>query len=317
MRALCRALIGLFLAALLLPLAGCMGASHAAGPGGVGAGMPGDGGVIAGVVVDDLIVPIVGATVTLDGHESMLTDTNGSFRFGLVAPGERSLAATLEGYASATLMVTVIVGEASQASLTLVRDSIAQAYHETATQSGFIACSTGLRDPAHANDTYVNGCGVLIIAGLGSLDKIGLDWKIGQRSGDAVGFWGETRWVPSFSASPGLIVRWAVQNAPLYSSNAADYPNFEAIDLAGVKGKTPLSVRIPMDWLAKESLVNVGRPVCPLEKNCYLGSGHIPYSQTTSSTVDATAQVQQRYEEFLTIFHKGVLPERFTALPDQ
>lgn len=303
-----------------IPLAGCVG-SNGSGSSEAGERLaPEDGGAIVGVVVDDSLQPIPDASVVLDGQVVATTDSAGAFEFPVVAAGEHSIAASKEGYASSVVRVTVVVDESARVTLALIRNAIADAYHETIIESGLIACAIGYRAPgADPNQSMLNPCAVFFILGIGGLDEIAIDWKIGPLGDDKVGFWAETRWTPAFAFQRGMVVRWVVENRPIFGSG---YGDRESREFAHIKGNSPLSIRIPISWLDQPGFlaggVPTGRPVCAAGKDCYLLSGHYAHPQTTNSTVlDIGIFIQQRYEEFLTIFHKGVLPEQFTALRDQ
>lgn len=112
---------GLVLLAVLVPLAlgGCAG-----GGGGAEDGTPDFGdtgvratattGIILGVVVDERIVPIEGATVRLTGgptEEEATTDAQGRFAFGDLQPGAYFLAVSHFLHASAQASAEVVAGE--------------------------------------------------------------------------------------------------------------------------------------------------------------------------------------------------------------
>lgn len=130
----------LLLACLLVALlgAGCAG-SDSDGP-----ALDPTVGAVAGVVVDERIVPIDGARVVLrgaGGERSAMSGTDGLFAFADVAPGTYFLAVTHLLYAPAQVSVDVQAGrEPPTTKVLLTRLFTQQAYSEALKFDGYIQC---------------------------------------------------------------------------------------------------------------------------------------------------------------------------------
>lgn len=127
-------------AATLAFLAGCAGGADADAPADdVAPGM----GAVAGVVVDQAIRPVEGATVTLSGGgepRSAETLADGAFRFDDVAPGGYVLSASHLLYTGVQSSVQVVEGDVATAKLLVERRFTQDAYHESLKFDGFIQC---------------------------------------------------------------------------------------------------------------------------------------------------------------------------------
>lgn len=145
---------------LLLALAGCAAkpAPAAAGPG-LGPG-PVPPGSLVGVVVDQAVRPVAGATVEmLDGNRSAQTDAQGLFRFDDVQPGTHFLKASHPLYATAQQAVEVPEsGAAPTVRILLERVILAQPYAQTQKFDGFVVCSIGFS--LYASEECGEGVGV-------------------------------------------------------------------------------------------------------------------------------------------------------------
>ncbi len=100
-------------------------------------------GVIRGVVVDASIVPVVGATVTLEGAGRETTvDENGAFGFGDVAPGSHFLTVSKPGFHAQQAGVEVAAGVDAPPVLRiqLLRDAATAPYHAAFQFTGFMKC---------------------------------------------------------------------------------------------------------------------------------------------------------------------------------
>lgn len=314
---------GLAFAVTATLLAGCFGS---AGSPGATAGLgnfDAETGDIAGLVVDDSLQPVPNASVVLDGQASTTSGPAGDFSFRFVAPGMHQVSASSEGYLETTVDLEVVAGQGTQVTLTLVPRAIADAYVETRIQAGTILCVVGFR-AASANTSSVTVCTAgNLVTNTSSIETPFLDWKVGSLYGDLVGFWGETLWKSTQALGKGMRVRWFVENRPLQSGQSigADY---QQGDLLAGEGNSPLGFRIPIE-LAR-SVKNVrpqsgeGKVICSEDKpefECWLLSGHFASAQALpTGNVNVGVTLQQRYDDYLSLFHKGELPVSFSALPD-
>lgn len=145
------------LLALALLLSGCTG-GDAAGPaaepapqtvsvvGPADSGSLEDAGSIEGLVVDESVAPIAGATVGIDGFPQTATSgPDGAFAFNGVPGGTYTVFAAALGFGSAGKSVEVRVGEISTVTFTLTSIAIENAtYTELTVFNGFIPCGFGL-----------------------------------------------------------------------------------------------------------------------------------------------------------------------------
>ncbi len=145
------------LLAIALLLSGCTG-GDAAGPaaepaqqtvsiaGPADSGSLEDGGSIEGLVVDESVAPIAGATIGIDGFpETALSGPDGAFAFNGVPGGTHTVFAAALGFGSAGKSVEVRVGEISTVTFTLASMAIENAtYTELTVFNGFIPCGFGL-----------------------------------------------------------------------------------------------------------------------------------------------------------------------------
>lgn len=114
-------------------------------------------GGIRGVVVDDAIRPIKGATVEVLGTDkSMVTDDTGLFAFSGLNAGTYFVKASQALYDQAQQSVEVVAGVADPVPVKflLTRVILANPYMTTEKFDGFIACSAG-----HAEVGYSEECG--------------------------------------------------------------------------------------------------------------------------------------------------------------
>lgn len=102
-------------------------------------------GAIAGVVVDQAIVPLVGITVRLQEPPlETVTDEDGAFAFSELEPGTYFITAEGDRYPAQQTSVTVEAGEISRTRISLQITSSPAPYHYSVKHDGFIDVSGAL-----------------------------------------------------------------------------------------------------------------------------------------------------------------------------
>src|SRR5688572_11354908 len=126
-------------------LAGCAGTPS--GPGGdPGLQVTETTGGIRGIVVDQAVVPVEGATITLAGGQSTATGADGLFNFTGLEPGDHFVMASKPGYLSVQQSVAVVAGVADPplVKVLLSRLTTAQPYLDFYKLDGFYECGFAL-----------------------------------------------------------------------------------------------------------------------------------------------------------------------------
>lgn len=103
-------------------------------------------GGIRGLVVDQNVVPVEGATITLSGGGTTQSDELGLFNFTGLAPGDYLVTAGKPGFGSMQTTTTVVAGVPDPPVLKLLieRLSTAQPYLDFFKLEGFYECAHGL-----------------------------------------------------------------------------------------------------------------------------------------------------------------------------
>lgn len=146
-----RTTFSLLVVATLL-LAGCTSDSGSPSGGNAGENAPpieatATTGGIRGVVVDDRITPIKGATVSITpGDKTLETGEDGLFAVSGLEPGEYFIRASHPLYSDAQQSTSVVAGEANPKAvkIQLVRSVFENPYYQTLTYDGFIVCSINI-----------------------------------------------------------------------------------------------------------------------------------------------------------------------------
>ncbi len=99
-------------------------------------------GAIEGVITDEEIQPIMGATVGLIQLPDAvrMTDASGRFVLSNLPPGTYQLSATALGYSAVARSVAVVAGQITETNLILSRLPTLTPYYETFPFTGFISC---------------------------------------------------------------------------------------------------------------------------------------------------------------------------------
>lgn len=117
-----------------------------------------DAGSVEGLVVDDAVNPIQGATVALEGlPQTATTDEGGTFQFTNLAPGSYKLFAAKLGFESSARAVSVVAGESTKVTITLTQLQVDEAYVDLIVFKLFMACGGGL-----IVVTFTGGCQAVI-----------------------------------------------------------------------------------------------------------------------------------------------------------
>ncbi|HEX9815977.1 MAG TPA: carboxypeptidase-like regulatory domain-containing protein [Candidatus Thermoplasmatota archaeon] len=109
-------------------------------------------GAIAGLVVDDSLLPIAGALVGIqDQTLTATTDVGGSFTFNALPPGRYVVLANALGYQAASKAADVAAGEVVNARLVLSPLPTAVPFPETLQFNGLIECGWGISGAGTGN----------------------------------------------------------------------------------------------------------------------------------------------------------------------
>lgn len=106
-------------------------------------------GGIRGIVVDQSIVPVMGARVTLPGGQNTTSDADGLFRFTGLEPGDYFVSVAKPGYTSVQQTATVIAGvpDPPLVKVLLSRLTTAQPYLDFYKLDGFYECAFSYGNP--------------------------------------------------------------------------------------------------------------------------------------------------------------------------
>ena len=103
-------------------------------------------GVIRGVVVDNSITPVEGATIRLSTGDEATSNADGAFGFGGLEPGTYFLDITKIGFLSVQQSAEVVAGEDRPpvVRVLLERDATFNPYSSTIQHTGFYQCGTSV-----------------------------------------------------------------------------------------------------------------------------------------------------------------------------
>lgn len=272
--------------------------------------------LISGLVTDEELNPLAGVTVVLDGAEIRTTQEDGTFRFDNVAPGEYLVAASLPNHEAAQRIVQATAGEISRANFQLLSLARANAYFEIFQGTGMTDCDVAIRGVTSSNSTYAYGCAYSSYAGVALSEPV--NFETGPITG-VVGYWAETTWSSSQPFGAAMVVQWLLQSKRVV--NVADYadPDWRTTpsNWHTIEAISPIVLRIPIEEVRAATDPN-GQLVCQADDKCFLISGHWAAAGALGPDypVDFGITYQQRFDEYLTVFHGGEFPQSFTALPD-
>lgn len=306
----------------MLAIAGCLGAPSsetAADRASTDAGVNDVTGGLQGTVTDESLAPLELATVVLDGETTSQTDARGSFSFSYVDPGTHAVAVVMDGYSDVVRQVDVVAGEVATVSVSLSALASVEAYHETVARVGMVGCSVAwfIVQDTGTFVTYflLPPCEVATIL-VGptvptayTVDRSRNYFHVGPLQ-DVAGFWAETEWTASQALGNGMWISWTY---PMDPERISAYPFVPA-----VFGTSPVRRAAPIQLLLDNITANPS-PLCTVD-DCTVDSIHRNSPEFSilgePTPVRIGVMLQQRFTDYLTVFHRGEFPLEFTALAD-
>jgi hypothetical protein len=277
----------LALALLAVPLlAGCTGSPSAPSSTGptfddLGLKPTASTGIIRGVVVDEAIRPIAGATIVLNGEapREAISTADGLFGFADLAPGTYFLAITKAGYFAAQQSTEVVAGIAEPpiVKVQLRVDVENQPFFEAFAYEGFVECTTSLIVLCGApNDRFT--------------------WNQYLSDGADV-IQSEMVWDSTQALSPQLYFEMEALEDGCTSDETF---------IANAEGPSPIYVRIDAETVAAFALGET----CPIYYSIFAGD-----ATGGASPLGVGATLQQRFNMFIHAFHGYLPPEtwRFSS----
>ncbi len=290
---------GLWWILLVLPaLAGCAdGPGVTAGPDDEECDCYGDAtGAIRGVVVDEAVVPVEGATVTLLGEGiSTLTDEGGMFTFADLSPGVYFVNVTSLTHEGVQVSVEVVAGvEPAITRVQVARLFEGTAFVDQQQIQGFINCgySAYLRSPCIIDYTQLacpGGCAPILYGISGDVRRFIVPVDDGWQSRI-----NEMVWEPSTGTSPSLSMTVSFYNRT--TSHSYD----------GAAGVSPLRHQMDVkpdvghpEWIPEEGLADYLVFVNP---------------HTEGSDLPVALVLSQGFELFSSTFYYGLPPEGWSFM---
>lgn len=262
-------------------------------------------GVIRGVVVDDAIRPIAGATVRLTGGDSAgetVTNGEGLFGFSSLQPGTYFLGISKVGYFTTQQSADVVAGVAEPdiVKVLLQVDASSLPFFEAFVFEGFVECTTS----------------AIVLCGLPNLlleDNITNDrftWDQPVADGADL-IQAEMVWESTQAVSPQLYFE-------MEALNGACEPSADNDDgfLGSARGESPIMARVNATLI---ELNGIGA-ACPIYFSLFSG-GPVCTAPTpipsvgTLNPVCPGVTVQQRFSMYVHAFHGYLPPEdwRFSS----
>lgn len=298
---------------VLLVFAGCSGSSPRSSddPGSLPDLLTEDTGAIVGLVIDDALSPLPAATLILDGTQQTTSALDGSFSFPRIEPGTHAIVATTPGFVDAAQEVGVIAGEIAKVRLTLTSAAAAAAFYETKILTGLIGCGSAVL-VAGIQPTPVCAPTQTVGPSLDSVNRHLTDFVLGERQPDWVGFWVETVWVSTQALGGNMNVDWYTVSAPAGTAGRVS----DQIDEADLEGPSPLRASFRVNATQGNATSQVSGQTAFCQKTCILSGYHFASATRVTPDFGVGLMVQQRFDDYLTLFHYGDLPAEFSALPD-
>lgn len=125
---------------VLASLAGCSASPADAGRGAFAAGLEEGEAGLRGTVVDDTFAPVVGATVTVEGHGPVTSEEGGQFHAFGIAPGSHRVLVEAAFFKSQERAFDFAEGEVLEVQFALERLPTDEGYAELLLIRGFVIC---------------------------------------------------------------------------------------------------------------------------------------------------------------------------------
>lgn len=268
-------------------------------------------GSIRGVVTDDQLIPLAGVRVALNEADARTTDEGGAFAFENVQPGRHVISIAHAGFHAHAQTIEVALGQVVDVAILLVPEGVPLPYHTTWHQTGLIGCSFDSFVPL----SYLANCEVFFILGLHEIDDYIRIFDVGNLENSS-GWWSETTWTAAQTFARSLKILWCgtiVGTVPEQNTWVVNCFN-EA------QGASPVRNRIPkeqlLDYLegtpSEHCDPKTNPEQCLLVSLAYTGQDGFHQSGYGMGLV-----LQQRFEQYLTMFFNADLPVEFSILPDQ
>jgi hypothetical protein len=314
-----------FLLGTSFTLAGCVkGDATAAEPDhSLDFGGSSESGSIHGIVVDDLLLPVSSANVTIDDlQRALVTNNAGVFAFADVPIGEHALLVSAHGYGSVSLKVDVIAETTSHADVTLKRVATDDAYYNIQVGKGLFGCGATYRQSI----TTVNGAFFGLAGCATGAEYTGLDDFVWDTViSDQLGLWRggsfETEWVSNQAFGNGMVQDWAVRGCD----------NNRNATFTRDAGPSPLSETLnafQLDYRLKDMTENAtcgsgdnrfeANTRCNDVDGCQIQNRMFSWPSTfgQGSNVDIGITIQQQFTTYFSEFYRAEPPRGFSALPD-
>lgn len=301
------------LALVSLGLSGCV-SNAASSPAAVADLGVTEFGKIHGLLVDESLIPVSGARVTLPILSlSVSTDVDGVFVLSPVPAGEQIVVVEAAGYQSISVKVPVTADQTSHVDVTVTRIPTAEAYYVSKIGRGLFGCGATYRQ----GFTTVNGAFFGIAAcGVGA-QYHGLDDFIWDTHlSDNITIWRggafETEWKSTQALGNGMVQDWAVIGCS-NNRNATFTRDTGPSPLRQVMNAFQLDYRL--QDLPNSSCKGYER--CNL-KDCHIMNRMFSWPSTTgqNALIDVGVTIQQTFTTYLTEFYRAEPPPGFTAIPD-
>jgi hypothetical protein len=314
-------LLAFTLVASTIGLAGCVGGDAApAAPRHLQElGGSAESGSIHGIVVDEGLLPVARAIVTIEALDrSLVTDSAGVFGFSNVPIGDHVLLVGGAGYGTASVKVSVIAEETSHVDVTLRRIASADAYYEIKIGAGMFGCGFTYRQTI----TTFNGAFFgLAVCGTGAsttgLDDFTWDTMLTDKLSLLRGGAFETEWTTNQVFGNGMVQDWAV-------FGCANNRNATFTRDAGPSPLSEVLNAFQLDYRLKDMTENATCGGTPARERCNEVDGcHVmnrmfswPSTFGEDAVFDVGLTIQQSFKTYLTEFYRVEPPIGFTALPD-
>lgn len=263
----------LFALVIALVVSGCTKAEPAATDSAIPPG------TISGTVSDIALLPLAGATVTVDGaNVTATTDATGAFSFTLL-PGEYVVLASHPEFRNGALRASVLSGQTSTLAFTLDGIPKLVPYLDVQEGQGYVACTALVvqgqerrMSPCGQNDPNDHPTVNFDLQGTQGLEGIVI----------------ELVWEPRTSAAGTL-------HADVFGRDGEDL-----ISLGASEGVSPLRIKIPGRIVSTSSLQVTVSPAGGMTDE--------------EAGIDAGAVVQQSFTVFASMFYHAAPPGDYSAL---